>query len=93
VSACRDTICRDCGVDVFDPNEYYMLLDSVWAQTGVEFLGGMLCVGCVEARLGRRLEPGDFSAAPINWPRPGLSARLLDRLGPTGPPGMPQMSQ
>lgn len=28
---------------------------------------GMLCIGCLEHRLGRELEADDFSDAPINW--------------------------
>jgi hypothetical protein len=44
----------------------------------------MLCIGCLEVRVGRRLEPSDFSDAPINYP--GFlkrSERLSDRLGHT----------
>lgn len=28
---------------------------------------GMLCIGCLERRIGRELEADDFSDAPINW--------------------------
>ena len=66
-----------------------MLLNSVWAQTGIECLRGLLCIGCVEARLGRRLETDDFGNAPINWLRPTQSSRLRERIGPNGPPGIP----
>ena len=45
---------------------------------------GMLCIGCVEARLGRTLDSGDFLDAPINhMASTGVissSRRLRDRL-------------
>jgi hypothetical protein len=40
---------------------------------------GMLCIGCLEQRLGRELEADDFSDAPINS-YPGISERFRDRL-------------
>ena len=42
--------------------------------------GGYLCIGCLEARLGRRLTPADFPEFPVNQPDRFTSARLLDRL-------------
>jgi hypothetical protein len=47
----------------------------------------MLCVGCVEARLGRRLERADFAPVKINHPKVSqMSLRLQERIGPYGPP-------
>jgi hypothetical protein len=37
-----------------------MLLDSVWARTGLAPQGGVLCLPCIERRLGRRLDYDDF---------------------------------
>ncbi len=56
---------------------------------------GYLCVGCLEARLGRQLHRGDFADAPLNdlsyyrpekawWHR---SDRLRDRLAAPIPDG------
>jgi hypothetical protein len=43
---------------------------------------GMLCIGCLEHRLGRRLVEDDFNAAPINDPDLFIkSERALDRMG------------
>jgi len=82
------THCRDCGVSV--AGEWYTVHDHVWAAAGMERLGGCLCVGCLEARLGRGLNAADFTAAEINsldpkWNRYAwasrtdrLVARLLD---------------
>jgi hypothetical protein len=56
--------CRDCGVNTSRIGEYYMVTGEVWQQAG----GGdaMLCVGCLEKRLGRELRCKDFTWAPIN---------------------------
>ena len=78
--------CVDCGLDTGRANEHYILRDEVWAETG---LGkrGMLCVGCVEARLGRRLDRADFAPVKINHPKVSqMSLRLQERIGPDGPP-------
>jgi len=60
--------------------EYYMVRDAVWIAARGPLLG-MLCIGCLEARLGRRLVPDDFASVPLNTGRGHRSARLLERLG------------
>jgi hypothetical protein len=45
----------------------------------METEAGMLCIGCLERRLGRQLTPDDFMAAPIN--DDPMASRLRDRLG------------
>lgn len=41
----------------------------------------MLCIGCLEARLGRLLQPDDFTDAPINDPDfLPMSDRLRSRI-------------
>ena len=37
----------------------------LWPQANPDY-DGMLCVGCLEARLGRRLTPSDFTGVPLN---------------------------
>jgi hypothetical protein len=54
-----------------------MVRDEIWTEAG---LGkGILCIGCLEKRLGRELVPGDFddsaSNAPGRWDTPRLLAR------------------
>lgn len=79
--------CVDCRVDTDALDEYYMVHDELWEAAGVPRDGGMLCVGCLEARLGRRLEARDFTGAPVNDPGEyHMSPRLLSRLGYHGPP-------
>lgn len=43
---------------------------------------GMLCVQCLEGRIGRRLEPSDFTTAFINDPRKNnkMSDQLRSRI-------------
>jgi hypothetical protein len=76
---CRagDVRCVDCHVDTLEAGEFYMVRDDVWP---LDARGGMLCVGCLEERIGRRLTPADFTDAPIN--RLGRnSTRLRARQG------------
>lgn len=65
--------------------EYYMLKDSVWKQVH-DSERGMLCIGCLETRLGRKLIPLDFAVVPLNDPKHAFaprSQRLQDRLTST----------
>jgi hypothetical protein len=86
-------LCKDCGVDT-EPGtnrrgrrykgcwESYYVRDDVWAAAGMEKYGGfVLCIGCLEKRLGRRLMPRDFLPFPMNYPDdPWHTARLADRI-------------
>jgi hypothetical protein len=77
--------CVDCGVDVHEIGEYYMVHDTVWNSA---WLGryrsplddGQLCIGCLEKRIGRSLMYCDFTDAPVNTERNLRSDRLRDRL-------------
>lgn len=80
-AGCSSFVCVDCGADTAEIAEFYMVRNDVWRAAGMT-RAGMLCIGCIEARLGRRLSPADFSGASLN--RPGVtrqSDRLRDRLG------------
>ena len=72
--------CTDCAACTLCILEYYMVTDQVWSSVADR---GMLCIGCLEQRLGRKLTAVDFTACPLNdetvaWPK---SDRLLERLG------------
>jgi hypothetical protein len=41
--------------------EAYYVHPHVWEASGVGFWEGVLCIGCLEKRLGRRLQPFDFT--------------------------------
>lgn len=72
--------CTVCNVNTGDLQEYYMVHDFIWKEAGDT--EGMLCIICLEAKLGRMLTPLDFPNLPINTldiaPR---SLILLERLG------------
>jgi len=72
--------CIDCGINTKDIEEYYMVKDHIWESYGSR--NGMLCIGCLEKRMSRQLNPDDFSDCPLNhsdlWKK---SSRLLNRLG------------
>jgi hypothetical protein len=73
-------ICSDCGIDTNKNNEYYMVQDKIWKESKVP-KKALLCIACLEKRLGRMLKKADFSDAPINWlPFIPRSARLKTRL-------------
>jgi hypothetical protein len=70
-------------------SEYYMVRDDVWRAAGMperepmpysKSPGDFLCIGCLEARLGRALTASDFADAPINCPDRRNSQRLNARL-------------
>ena len=73
--------CLDCRARAWaDLHEDFYVHDQLWQQAAPEDNGDgevMLCVGCLEKRLGRKLTRDDFKS-----PHRGrkLSARLMDRL-------------
>jgi hypothetical protein len=60
----RDSSCVDCGFDTIEAGETYMLHDNVWEEACAG--AGLLCIGCVEQRIGRQLTPSDFVDCPLN---------------------------
>ena len=57
--------CLDCGVDTIDLGELYMVRDETWLAAHPK-RDGMLCVSCLETRLGRKLITDDFTWCPLN---------------------------
>jgi hypothetical protein len=56
----RRSCCRDCKQDTIESGNYYMVHDEIWAASGLSDLEDMLCLDCLEGRLGRRLTIADF---------------------------------
>lgn len=80
----RRWLCLDCGVDTSRAREHYFVTRGVWFDEAGAQERGMLCIGCLERRIGRRLVRGDFPPVHINDPhRNSMSARLVDRLTAT----------
>lgn len=76
----RKFLCLDCKMDTGKEREHYYLRLDVWLQAH-NSKTGMLCIGCVEQRLGRRLTSADFTDATINDPKVvPMSARLVSRI-------------
>lgn len=74
-----DWECAECGVDT--KTEYYMVHDHIWETFGREPL---LCIGCLENKMGRTLWSGDFTHYAINNVNMfAKSDRLLNRLEAT----------
>jgi hypothetical protein len=63
----RQFCCVDCAVDTAAIGEYYMVWPDVWERAEVAPDDGMLCVGCLEDRIERRLSTLDFMAVPVNF--------------------------
>lgn len=57
--------CLDCEASTMQNGEYYMIHNWLWIQANPKD-SGMLCIGCLEARLGRKLTKYDFTDAPVN---------------------------
>lgn len=80
VELCSDTMpCEDCRESTSDLCEYYMVRDNLWDAYGCG--SGYLCIGCLEDRVGRKLESRDFTGCNLNIACENDSDRLRDRKG------------
>lgn len=58
-------LCLDCEIDT--KSEYYMVHDSIWKEATQENeRKSVLCIGCLENRIGRSLNSEDFPDVPLN---------------------------
>jgi hypothetical protein len=74
--------CVDCKSDT--KLEHYFVHNTVWSAAGMSEVG-MLCIGCLESRLGRTLNRNDFTSAHINnYRKNAMSLRLVERLKTEG---------
>ena len=55
-----------------------MVHDALWLKANPTD-SGMLCIGCLEVRLGRTLTSEDFTDAPINQPYRAAIQNVLHR--------------
>lgn len=72
--------CIDCKVNTYLIGEYYMVYHSVWEESGLRLFDGMLCISCLEKRIGRQLTSEDFSDFPINKDPMFRSDLLISRM-------------
>lgn len=66
--------CQDCSKHTAG-NNYYMINHDLWAQAHPGRYG-MLCLPCLQTRLGRRLVKADFLPAAINHDNMAIEAIL-----------------
>jgi hypothetical protein len=84
--SCYGFDCMDCRANTLHLDEFYMVHDEIWESAiPKKKRTRMICIGCLEKRLGRLLTPQDFTDAPVNksWIFVSQSERLLNRLGKT----------
>ena len=63
----KHQLCHDCGCDTLNsPRDYYMVHDEVWKQYGLGSQPGMLCMNCLEKRLGQPLQAHHLMLCPLN---------------------------
>jgi hypothetical protein len=71
--------CVDCKYNTCH-DEYYMVTNEIWREA--KMIKGMLCISCLEKRLGRELIPEDFTECLVNdFGKHTGSTRLKLRLG------------
>ncbi|WP_395713526.1 hypothetical protein [Reyranella sp.] len=62
-----DQPCGGCGRALSYPRNYFMIHDGLWRHVnGRVDSRGMLCIPCVERRLGRKLYRDDFTDCEVN---------------------------
>ena len=80
----KDFVCVDCGIDTIkNPKDYYMVTTEVWNKHGLggsfdleEGWGnddpenGMLCMKCLETRIGRKIKFEDLMPCEVNLLNP-----------------------
>ena len=70
----RTVLCQDCGCDTIRTNNWYMVRDSVWLRA-MPSRAGILCIPCLEWRLGQPLVPADFKFTPGELQPMALASR------------------
>lgn len=79
MSSRKKWLCIDCNIDTGRIGEFYFVQTNLWLQA-VGSINGMLCIGCLEKRIGRQLIKHDFTDCYLNSPKGIKSLRLQDRL-------------
>lgn len=74
----RNYDCVDCGMNTDKGGEYYSVHCNVWNAGGGK--RNLLCIGCLEKRIGRKLEANDFRDCRVNTDTTGKHANRSDRL-------------
>lgn len=73
--------CTDCKCDTGSICEHYFVETELWSKFAS--ITEMLCIGCFETRIGRKLNKKDFTKCYLNDLKNKSfqrSSRLIDRL-------------
>lgn len=71
-------ICKGCGKDCeLDNIDYYVVRDAVWKKYGVG--KGMLCMDCIEKRMGRKLAKKDIEPCFVTQTLNTYTAAILNK--------------
>ena len=71
--------CVDCGCNTVKRREYYFVHNHVWRKARMQKYTGMLCVRCLEARLGRSLTSSDFPRTLLNAKNMIYGSKILKK--------------
>jgi hypothetical protein len=84
---CYGFNCWDCNFNTMHGDEYYMVATELWELATIYAANDnqcdthvMLCIGCLENRIGGVLTPSDFPDYPINRGVFPMSPRLKNRV-------------
>ena len=58
--------CKCCGKSTLTNRDYYMLEDKLWLELNNGKYEGMMCMDCVESKLGRKIAIKDLAPVPLN---------------------------
>jgi len=62
--------------------EHYFVKSEIWFISAGMSEKGMLCIDCIEVRIGRQLNSFDFTEAHINNPKTNsMTDKLRNRIG------------
>ena len=69
--------CFDCSKDtLLNVKDYYMITNELWIKYGVE--NNMLCMNCIEKRLGHKLRKEDLTDCSLNYFNP-YTLKILNK--------------
>lgn len=72
-------LCKDCGKDTsVDDKDYYMVTNEVWEKYGFGRKKGMLCMDCLEERMGRKLQKKDILICSVTTEWNYYTASILN---------------
>ena len=72
-------LCEDCGKDCFVGNvDYYMVKHDIWHKYGLGESRGMLCMSCIEERIGHKLTKDDILDCPLTRHYNPYTSKILN---------------